>query len=294
MMIDYPWPAPPGTLQQPIWTGRGFAVGQDTYKVLCYRVTASGWSDELTEFHEDTAGANHPIDLASRREALAQLGRHIRGESPLILEVGCSSGFMLKEIRRHFPETGLIGADFVRGPLEQLAQEVPELPLLQFDLTDCPLPDTSLDAVVLLNVLEHIARDDLAVRQVHRILKPGGVAIIEVPAGPHLYDLYDRMLMHHRRYKLASLCKMLRSAGFSIVRKSHLGCLPYPAFRLVKWWNKRLAGQSATQQTARVSRNIRGTTRSPLLAAALRLEGFLGRCISYPAGIRCLVTARRA
>ena len=129
-----------------------------------YGIGTSGWTDELTSFHEDTAGANHPIDRASRRDAIGQLRRHIHENAPTILEVGCSSGFMLHEIRRHFPEAGVIGADYVRRPLDVLAAEMPEVPLLQFDLTQCPLPDQSIDAVVLLNVLEHIEDDAAAVR----------------------------------------------------------------------------------------------------------------------------------
>ena len=43
---------------------------------------------------------------------------------------------------------------------------------------------------MLLNVLEHIDDHSSAIAQVARVLKPGGVAVVEVPAGPHLYDTY--------------------------------------------------------------------------------------------------------
>ncbi len=65
----------------------------------------------------------------------------------------------------------------------------------------------------MLNVLEHIRGDALALRQVHRILRPGGVVVIEVSAGPKLYDVYDELLMHHRRYRLPSLARTLRGAA---------------------------------------------------------------------------------
>ena len=55
-------------------------------------------------------------------------------------------------------------------------------------------------------MLEHVEDDQAAIRQVYRILQPGGVAVIEVPAGPDLYDIYDRQLMHHRRYRCAMCC----------------------------------------------------------------------------------------
>jgi len=261
--------------------------------VLGYSVGVSGWTDDLTSFHEEAAGSSHPIDRASRRHAVEELKRHAVRESAVILEVGCSSGFLLQEIHARFPETCLIGADYVRGPLDKLAAEWREVPLLQFDLTDCPLPDRSVDAVVMLNVLEHIEDDAAAVRHVYRILKPGGTAIIEVPAGPHLYDVYDRLLMHHRRYTLSGLCRLLQDAGFTIARRSHLGCFLYPAFSLVKRYNRRFGARPESAQKARVAANIRSTSRSLPLEVAAGLETFLSRWVSFPVGIRCVVTAVR-
>ena len=65
-LSKYPWPAPPGG-GQPLWTGQGFRVGERHCPVLSYAIATSGWTDELTSFHEDTAGCSHPIDRASRR-----------------------------------------------------------------------------------------------------------------------------------------------------------------------------------------------------------------------------------
>ncbi len=108
------------------------------------------------------------------------------------------------------------------------------MPLLQFDLRDCPLPDNSVDAVLMLNVLEHIDHDGLAMHHVRRVLRPGGVAVIEVPAGPELYDVYDELLMHYRRYTARGLRSLIEGCGLEVVRFTHLGALLYPAFYVVK------------------------------------------------------------
>lgn len=288
--VDFPWPALPGSSEPPAWSGRGFRVGAQQTAVLSYPCGASGWTDELTSFHEEAAGPSHPIDRASRRHALDQLQRHLPGPAATILEVGCSSGFMLRDLRGRFPAAQIIGSDFVRGPLDNLAGQLPEIPLLQFDVTQCPLPDASVDAVVLLNVLEHIADDAAALRHCRRILRPGGVAVIEVPAGPHLYDAYDRRLMHHRRYGLADLCRRVEAAGLTPLTRSHLGFFIYPPFRAVKRRNQRR--QRGGGEVA-VETQIRGTGGSRLLDWAMRTELRLGRWLSYPCGIRCLVTARK-
>lgn len=296
MTSTYPWPSPSDSSvsDRPIWTGRGFLLGNTIAPILSYGVSSSGWNDELTGFHEETAGASHPIDRASRQYALEQLQRYVKGECQVILEAGCSSGFMLRLIRERFPHISVIGSDVVRGPLEQLAATMPDIPLLQFDLAHCPLPDSSIDAVVLLNVLEHINDDAAAVRQVYRILKPGGIAVIEVPAGPHLYDVYDKLLLHCRRYSLTALCSLMENVSFQITEQSHLGFFAYPGFWLVKQRNRRLLSQEKALQRRIVEQNIRDTGNSRLLSLIMRVELALGRWVSYPFGIRCLVTCIKA
>jgi SAM-dependent methyltransferase len=223
---------------EPLWNGTTFAIDGTVKSVLEYGVCDLGWNDGLTNFQEENAGTNHFIDKASRAYALTQIKNQVRTKAPVILEIGCSSGFMLKEIKQNNIHGTTIGVDIVREPLEKLASQLPGVPLLRFNLLHCPLPDQCVDAVVALNVLEHIERDDLALAQIYRILKPGGVLILEVPAGPELYDEYDNLLLHYRRYTLARLLRLLTGSGFQIECASHLGCFIYPGFWLVKQLSK--------------------------------------------------------
>jgi SAM-dependent methyltransferase len=278
----------------PQWTGHGFRLGDADTSVLEYGSDLRGWNDELTALHESAAGAGHPIDCASRDDALAQLREHVTGERPVLLEIGCSSGFMLRRLREAWPETQLLGADVVRQPLFDLARALPDVPLLRFDLVRCPLPDACLDAVVLLNVLEHIEDDAAAMRQVARILRPGGIAVIEVPAGPELYDAQDEALHHYRRYTADQLERLSRGAGLATVRRSHLGFFVYPAFRAAKRRSQRVATGNSGGAMAALEANIGTTSKSRLLGGALRLEQWLARHrVNYPTGIRCLLTARK-
>src|SRR5438132_13742012 len=95
----YPWPKLPGCEEIPAWTGRGFRLGQKQYRVLGYGVNHSNWTDELTTFHEESAGDRHFIDRASRRHAIQQIKQFVKVREPVILEVGCSSGFLLRDLR---------------------------------------------------------------------------------------------------------------------------------------------------------------------------------------------------
>lgn len=295
LLLSFPWPTPPHSVDSPVWNGSHFTVGPDvTTSVLTYTDADSHWSDDLTLIHEaEAGGGDHPIDVASRRLALRTLRRHVDGRPGVVLDAGCSSGFLLREIRGTFPELSLIGSDYIAGPLHRLTRILPDVPLLQFDLRRSPLPDACLDAVVCLNVLEHVDQDEVALHEIYRMLRPGGVAHIEVPAGPSCYDIYDEFLMHHRRYTMRDLSAKARGAGFSILQRTHLGAFVFPAFYLVKRRNRRLLKLSDAAKAEKVRTMMRKTRTSPLMALAIRLELLLGRVTPYPFGIRCVIVLRK-
>ena len=291
-MLPFSLPAPDGSRNSPEWTCAGFRLGERFVPVLEYNENFAGWSDDLTTLHEDAAGDSHPIDTASRDDALAQLRFNLKDcVAPAILEIGCSSGFLLKDMLRAFPTATIVGADVVQEPLFKLAKALPSVPLMRFDLLKCPLPAASFDAIVMLNVLEHIEDDTAALRQVYRLLKPGGVVIIEVPAGPQLYDAYDKTLMHFRRYRISDLANKLQKVGFTVLRSSHLGFLVYPAFAYVKRRNQRVPPSEDLRQL--VVSQVSKTSTSWLLKTAMTLERHLGSLFSFPFGVRCLVVGKK-
>jgi len=290
MKLPFDFPPLEKGSSQPVWTGSGFMVDGELKPVLDYSSNIEGWDDDLTYFQESSAGSDHRINIASRRYALGQLKKHVKKDFPVILEIGCSSGYMLQAMQKSFPKALILGSDSVSGPLNKIAIESRGIPLIQFDLVKCPLPDTSVDVVVLLNVLEHIQDDLSALHQVNRILKPGGIAILEVPAGTGLYDVYDELLLHLRRYSLPGLNKLSRDAGFEIVRTSHLGFFAYPAFWLTKKRNQHFLKGANIKPEKIVEQNIRKTRSNLLLNILLSLELALGKYLKYPFGIRCLMT----
>jgi SAM-dependent methyltransferase len=277
----------------PIWTGTEFRVGDSTARILSYELGTSGWTDGLTELHESAEDENHYINVASREHAVSRLERWVFGENPVLIDIGCSSGYTVRLLRKRMPHAVVFGADYVRRPLEKLGHSIPDLPLLQFDLVNCPLPEKSFDGVILLNVLEHIDDDDAALRQAVRILKPGGVAAIEVPAGPNLYDIYDKQLMHFRRYRMADLIRKVRASGLEILERSHLGCFLYPAFWIVKKRNRRHLQSKPEEQRIIVSGNMQQAKNSVLLNTVLSIEAWSRRHVYLPVGIRCLITGRK-
>jgi SAM-dependent methyltransferase len=277
-----------------VWNGGAFIRSGQSTRVLAYEVGESGWSDELTELHESaTESGTHFIDVASRDHAINELKRALGTRSVSIMEVGCSAGHLLADMRRNLPNATLTGGDYTLGTLLKLGEKMPGIPLVRFNLAASPLPSNSYDAMVLLNVLEHIEDDAAATRHIARMLKPGGVAVIEVPAGPELFDDYDRQLQHFRRYTLLGICSVVEQAGLVVERRNYLGALIYPAFYLAKKWSQ-IRPKSAAKREAHVANAIGATSRFNAVGRAIMsLEQAIEPTITFPRGIRCVVTARK-
>lgn len=288
----YPWPPVPHLHGAVRWRGDAFLVGSELFPYLAYSETDSAWSDELTDLHEEQAGSTHPIEVASRRLAIDSM--RLLGEAPVILDVGCSSGFLLRELRDQMPTAQLVGADYLSGAVKKASVRNPGVPFVQFDLRKCPLPGNSLDGITALNVLEHIDDDQKALGHIHRILRPGGIVHIEVPAGPSSFDMYDEVLLHHRRYRLPELEKRVRDLGFRVEKATHLGFLLYPLFKPAKLRNRYIGRHlDSDRKQALVAQQISRTAGSRWIRAALALEYKLGKRASFPFGIRCVLRLRK-
>jgi SAM-dependent methyltransferase len=77
------------------------------------------------------------------------------------------------------------------------------------------------DSIFLLNVIEHIEDDGLAVKNCNYLLKPNGHLILLAPAYSWLYSSFDKQLGHYRRYSLRSLKDLLKKENFSILTGSY-------------------------------------------------------------------------
>jgi hypothetical protein len=86
---------------------------------------------------------------------------------------------------------------------------------------------------------------------------------------------------------------MAEAAGLTIVERTHLGCLAYPGFALVKRRNQRYLAAHPEAKKRIVEGNIAGTAESRMLRLLFRCEDWLGRRVSFPIGIRCVLVCRR-
>jgi SAM-dependent methyltransferase len=253
---------------------------------------AVNWSEDLEELHEESS-RTHFIDVWTRRAILARVGPLPDG--PTVIDVGCSTGYLLEDLRRAVPDASLIGVDLVAGGLLKAHENVPDAELLLADACALPLEDASVDAVVSANLLEHVPDDERALAEILRILRPGARAVIVVPVGPGNYDYYDRFLGHERRYARGELAHKADAAGLEVLEDIHLGAPLYPAFWAVKQRNRRRHGDLRGEAlAAKVRGDIGRTTDSALGRLACRVEErLLERGVKLPFGIRGLTVLAR-
>jgi SAM-dependent methyltransferase len=113
--------------------------------------------------------------------------------------------------------------------------------------THLPVASRVIDAALALDVLEHT--DDLAsVREIERVLKPGGFVVVMVPALPWLWSARDVEAGHRRRYTRRALSALLDRAGLEVVELRFYRCLlpPLPiATSSGKRWRRRRPWRSS-------------------------------------------------
>ncbi len=176
----------------------------------------------------------HWWHLAKRGLVVNLITGLVQGSEFKILDIGCGTGKNVEELSKF----GLVfGIDNSKQAIDFCRQRgLKNLKLCQADKTG--FPKGFFDAVTLLDVLEHA--DDMKVcKEVHRILKPGGVVIITVPAFPWLWSNWDHILHHKRRYTKKTLQKVLAENKYKILTISYAHSflvLPALIIRTIKTW----------------------------------------------------------
>ena len=212
-----------------------------------------------------------------RREIILRLLRQVgfigsADASRTILSVGCGSGEEIRFLGRFGKVYGIDpGEDAIRscraaGIGEQVTQASAE---------QIPFPDNHFDAVFILDVLEHIRDEQRALAQIYRVLKPGGIVVISVPAYSWLWSRADVRSHHFRRYTRPALEKKCSAAGFAVLRATYCNTilfLPLAAIKfLTRMWEPSCCVGAEVQMPPWAINNILSwlfLLEAPLIAVA--------------------------
>jgi SAM-dependent methyltransferase len=168
----------------------------------------------------------------AKRELIARLLEAHFPPPGRVVEGGFGSGRNLREfLRMGYAVTGL---DALPEAVEH-ARQMGFSQVYCHDLTQpWPLEPDSTRAVVLLDVLEHVAEPVAALRHAAATLTAGGGVIVTVPACPRLYGPWDEHLGHYRRYTARLLRAQAQEACLRVERVTHWNSFSLPAAALVR------------------------------------------------------------
>jgi SAM-dependent methyltransferase len=129
-----------------------------------------------------------------------------------ILEIGCGTGTILKNLKAHgYSVTGIEPTNTGFSSCIEKNLNVQNKYLNEY------FPDSKYDAILLFDVLEHIENDLKALQHIHdHLLKSGGIIIIAVPSSPILWSQLDVDVFHFRRYTFRTMSKLLKNSNFEI------------------------------------------------------------------------------
>jgi SAM-dependent methyltransferase len=154
--------------------------------------------------------------------------------------------------------------------------------------TRLPFRGGVFDAVVASDVLEHIEDDVAAVAEIARVMRPGGVVIISVPAHQWLFSEHDAALHHFRRYSKAGIRHVLGRGGLRIRRLSYWNAVLFPAICF-----RRLVARRRTANRPRSDMASAPWLINEALAGLLAGEAAVFRHASLPWGVSLIALAER-
>lgn len=186
--------------------------------------------------------------VAKRRLVQSMVKQYLpSGSGRVALDVGCGTGKLLKEMKQWKRWQRVIGMDGADEALKYC---------LERGITDCikanfesklPLADDSVDLITSLDVVEHVKKDQQLLREFSRVLKPGGLVIVTVPAHQWLWTYWDDILGHKRRYTTDEMKDRFIKAKLEIIKVSYFYSYLLPialVFRYVKRVFPGLKGRS--------------------------------------------------
>lgn len=140
-----------------------------------------------------------------------------RQKIKLIWEIGAGSGSAAIPISRM--DITVIATEPYYNGIQNIAKN--NIAAFHTSLKDLNLPNNSINAVGIFDVLEHIENPNYFLRQISGFLAPNGLIFITVPAHQWLYSDFDMSIGHYRRYSLGTLDKELLDAGYERVTRHH-------------------------------------------------------------------------
>ena len=207
--------------------------------------------------------------------------------SDTLLDCGAGTGLFAQEIETR---CRVLVLDEHEESLRRLRDRFRPEQVLRLADGALPLADASLEYVTALDVLEHVPDDEAVVRGFRRVLKPGGVAVVTVPASMALWSDWDDALHHYRRYSRAQLRALFAEPGWEIVYLNYTNVLVFPIAWLVRKTRWLRAGMGWRARGRSEDRLPPAWLNALLRGAFVRMAQSR---VPFPFGVSLVLVARR-
>jgi SAM-dependent methyltransferase len=211
------------------------------------------------------------------------------------LDMGCGTGLNLDHLAQYGQA---VGTDYYEEAL-QFCRIRGHNSLCKADAAELPFTDGSFGIITALDVVEHLDDDVVALKELCRVMRPGGYAVISVPAFQWLWTYWDDILGHRRRYTTRTLRQAVEASGLKVVKLSYsntLTLIPAVAVRILKT----LLHKSSEVRQGNEGMKEPETDFMPvpswvnsLLIAYYRLEARVLQRYNLPFGLSVVCVARR-
>lgn len=209
--------------------------------------------------------------------------RQVTDRRPRILDVGCGTGANLLLLSKYGDAEGVDVSDDAlafcreRG-LDQVTKGAGE---------ELPHADETFDLVTAFDVVEHMDDDLAGLREMYRVLRPGGHALLFVPTFMFLWGVQDDVSNHRRRYRLPELRRVLEQAGFEIERSTYANITFFLPILLVRKLMRLTGIKTSTENSINVS------ALNGVFGALFGTESTVLRYTNLPFGVSGLCVARK-
>jgi len=239
-----------------------------------------------TTFSAEAEAEEHHWWFVGRRRLFARLIRQL-GVAPnaAILDVGSSTGTNLRMLRSA-GFTNFEGVDI--SPESKRFCESKGLGAIRLgSILELPYAGDSFDLVLATDVIEHVDDDQTALGEVWRVLRPGGAALITVPAFPSLWGLQDTVAEHKRRYRMKQLLGRIEEAEFNVRMRFHFNYLLFLPILAVRKLLRLLA------VPVRSENDINFGLLNSILSAVFAFDAWSASYLRPPFGVSILAMCRK-
>lgn len=139
------------------------------------------------------------------------------------LDLGCGTGMLLEDLKTRGKAVGL---DFSPIALSY-CRERNLAALGRADVGYLPIRTQSVDVVTALDLVEHVRDDRALLGEIYRVLKPGGMVLMTVPAHKALWGPHDRALHHFRRYEKEEFLRLVNDIGLHPLKYTYTVATAY-------------------------------------------------------------------